>query len=65
MTDHKDLLDACRTSLGNHTKHITSLKKFVNDSATKDDMRKITVQLGRFALYDDYKLLYNKTVLPV
>ena len=33
--------------------------------ATKDDLRKLTVQLKRFALYEDYKELYNKTVMPV
>ena len=27
VTDHKDLIEACRTSLTNHTKHLTTLKK--------------------------------------
>ena len=64
-SDSKDSLEAIRTSLSNHTKHITTLKKSITDMATKDDLRKLTVQLKRFALYDDYKDLYNKTVMPV
>ena len=64
-SDQTKMLEAARTSLANHTSHITSLKKFIEDCCKKDDLRNLTVQLKRFALYEDYKELYNKTVMPV
>ena len=64
-TETRETIEVTRNSLANHTKHITQMKKEVSNAATKDDMRKLTVQLKRFALYDDYKDLYEKTVPPV
>ena len=57
-TETRENIEVTRNSLANHTKHITQIKKEVNNAATKDDMRKLTVQLKRFALYDDYQDLY-------
>ena len=57
-TETRENIEVTRNSLANHTKHITQIKKEVNNAATKDDMRKLTAQLKRFALYDDYQDLY-------
>ena len=54
-----------KTSLVNHTKHITNMKKEIETLAKKRQFEELVAKMKRFALCDDYKELYDKVVPPV
>lgn len=44
---------------------IIELQQGLDNRCTKDEFRDVTDQLQRFALYEDYKSLYEKVVPPI
>ena len=63
--DNNESIFACKKALQNHTKHITAIKKEIEMKATKRQIDEIVKQMKRFALNDEYKVLYDKVVPPI